>query len=95
MEKYRPLNTTDEWEEIVNENAKRRANAEVRVAARERANRINKMWIKAFAFAMTSLAFAIFGMTGIVANLLATAISLVTLVLASVQLGKFLEAVKR
>ena len=95
MDKYRLLNTTDEWEEIVNENAKRRANAVVRVAARERANRINKMWIKAFAFAMTSLAFAIFGVTGIVANLLATSISLVTLVLASVQLGKFLEAMKR
>ena len=92
MEKL--LNTTDEWEDLVNENAKRRANAEVRVAARERVNRINKMWIKALAFAMTSLAFAIFGVTDIVADLLATAISLVTLVLASVQLGKWLQATK-
>lgn len=92
MEKL--LNTTDEWEDLVNENAKRRANAEVRMAARERAKRINKMWIKAFAFAMTSLAFSIFGVTNIVADLLATAISLVTLVLASVLLGKWLEATK-
>lgn len=92
MEKL--LNTTDEWEEIVNENAKRKNNAVVRMAARERAKRINKMWVKAFAFAMTSLAFAIFGVTDIVADLLATAISLVTLVLASVLLGKWLQATK-
>ena len=91
MEKYRPLNTTDEWEEIVNENAKRRANAEVRVAARERANRINKMWLKAFALALISLTFAIFGITGTVAFLLSTSVSLVSLVCASVYLGKLLE----
>lgn len=94
MEKNKLLNTTDEWEDIVNENAKRRANAEVRVAARERANRINKMWFKAFAFAVTSLAFAIFGITGTVANLLATRISLVSLVLTSIQFGELLEVTK-
>ena len=93
MEKL--LNTTDEWEEIVNENAKRKNSAVVRMAARERAKRINKMWIKAFAFAVVSFAFAIFSVIGMVAYPLAATISLVTLVLASVQLGKWLEAIKR
>lgn len=95
MEKYRPLNTTDEWEDLVNENAKRKNNAVARMAARERAKRINKMWVKAIAFAVVSFAFAIFSVTGMVAYPLAATISLVTLVLASVLLGKWLEAIKR
>lgn len=93
MEKL--LNTTDEWEEIVNENAKRKNNAVVRMAARERAKRINKMWVKAISFAVVSFAFAIFSVTGMVAYPLATSVSLVSLVLASVLLGKWSEAIKR
>lgn len=93
MEKL--LNTTDEWEDLVNENAKRKNNAVVRMAARERAKRINKMWVKAFAFAVVSFSFAIFSVTGVVAYPLAATISLVTLVLASVLLGKWSEAIKR
>lgn len=95
MDKYRLLNTTDEWEDIVNENARRRCRAESVVASRERAKRLNKMWVKAFAFAVASLAFAIFSATGTVAFLLPTSVSLVSLVLASIQFGKLLEAMKR
>ena len=92
MEKL--LNTTDEWEDLVNENAKRKNNAVARMAARERAKRINKMWVKAFVMGMISLTSVILGIAGCMNSLLANTISLVSLVIASIQFGKLLEALK-
>lgn len=92
MEKL--LNTTDEWEDLVNENAKRKNNAVARMAARERAKRINKMWLKAFVMATISLTSVILGIAGCMNSLLANTISLVSLVIASIQFGELLEALK-
>lgn len=93
MEKL--LNTTDEWEDLVNENAKRKNNAVARMAARERAKRINKMWVKAFVMATISLTSVILGIAGCMNSLLANTISLVSLVIAGIQFGELLEAMKR
>lgn len=85
---------TFEWEDIVNENAKRRCRAEGVVASRERAKRLNKMWAKAFGFGLVSLASAILSITWAMVYWLATTISVVSLVCASILFGEFLEALK-
>lgn len=94
MGKYRLLNTTDEWEDIVNENARRRCRAESVVASRERAKRLNKMWVKAFVMATISLTSVILGIAGCMNYLLANTISVVSLVIAGILFGELLEAMK-
>lgn len=95
MDKYRLLNTTDEWEDLVNENAKHRSKARDRAMARVRELKVNKLWFATLGFALMAFVFALFSITGAMAEWLATTIAVVSLAQTGVLFGKFLEVTKR
>lgn len=90
----RKLNTTDGWEDIVNGNAVNRSLARERVAARKRERKIKKLWIATCALGVASTTFVILGATGAMSCWLASAASIVSLVYASLMLGRYVELKK-
>ena len=94
MENMKTLNTTDGWGNIVNTNAMQRASARERVAAWKRERKIKKLWLGTCGLAAISLAFVILGATGAVVHWLATAVSVVSLVSASILFGRYVEVKK-
>lgn len=95
MENVRTLNTTDEWEGIVNANAMHRSLARERVAARQRAKRIGKMQNSVIGMSVACIASITLGATGAVVGWLATIVAVGCLVASSVLFGRYTEAKKR
>ncbi len=95
MEQTRKLNTTDGWENIVNGNAKQRAYERSKVAKWERERRMRKLWMSACWIAALGLTFVILGVTGAVADWLATAICVASIAAGSFVFGQFVEVKKR
>ena len=94
MEKNRMLNTTDEWENIVNENAINRASARAKQAAWERECRLKKLWMTGCGVATLGLAFVILGVTGSVAGWLASLVSVGSVTVSSFVFGRYVEVKK-
>ena len=94
MEKNRTLNTTCEWEEIVNQKAAHRAYERMVSEKIERERRQRKLWLTACGIATLGLTFMILGATGAVANWLATAIAVGSVACGSFVFGRYVEAKK-
>lgn len=93
MEQKINLNTTDEWENIVNANADRRASARTRRAKRE--IRLDKLFLSALVFLVTGGIFQTLGAAGAVADWLANLVAIVSLIAGSFEFGRYVEAMKR
>lgn len=88
------LNTTDEWENIVNANALQKASARERVAARKRAKRIRKLLNVTCALCVGGIVTVILGCAGALADWLTVSIAIVCLLASSHLLGRYVEAKK-
>lgn len=88
----RPLNTTDGWENIVNSNAAQKSAARERVASRKRERKIKKLRTATIATAAVCILFVVLGVTGAVADWLATITAAALLVASSVLFGRYFEA---
>ena len=91
MERNINLNTTDEWENIVNTNAMQRAF--VREAEQKRWSR--QLLLSACMMAVSCIAILVLGMTGAVAGWLTTVMAIGCMVASSFLLGRYMEAKKR
>ena len=94
METMNTLNTTDEWENIVNNNHMQRSLARERMAAKKRERKLKELWLTACGLATISITAVILGATGAVVGLLATFIAIGSLVYASILFGRYMEVKK-
>ena len=85
----------NDLEKIVNTNADLRRFARARALARKRKRRLNMMLICICAQALIALSMVIFGSIGVVHNLLAVIISVLSVMAACFTLGAYMEKVKR
>ena len=94
METMNTLNTTDEWERIVNANALQKASARERVAARKRSKRLRKMLNTVTGLDIACIVSLFIGATGVVADWLAVFVAVVCLVASGFVFGRYAEAKK-
>ena len=94
MEMNRNLNTTDEWEKIVNANAEKRGSARAKLVAWERERRLSNLLLTSCGIATLGLTFVILGATGAVADWLATLVSVVSVATGCFVFGQYVEAKK-
>ena len=94
METMNTLNTTDEWERIVNANALQKASARERVAARKRDRKTRKLLKVTFALCIGGIVTVILGCAGALAAWLTVSIAVVCLLASNHLLGRYLEAKK-
>lgn len=90
MEQNRKLNTTDGWEDIVNDNAVQRA------LAREQARkfRVRQLLLAACMMAVACIVTVVLGIAGAVAGWLTTVVAIGCLVASSFLLGRYVEVKK-
>lgn len=91
----KPLNTTDEWEDLVNGNAVQRASARERVAGHKMARKIRKLIMSVCVLSATGISFLILGATGAIVDWLTTIGATLCLAAGCFQLGRYLEAKKK
>ena len=89
------LNMEDGWEGIINENAKQKASARERVAARKRERRIRKLLLSVCVLSGTGIALVILGAAGAIAGWLTTIVANLCLLAAFFQFGRYIEAKKK
>lgn len=94
MEKNRMLNTTDGWENLINENAARKANERMISYKIVRERKLKKMWLTACGIAVLGVTYVILGVTGAVADWLASAISVGSIAGSSFVFGRYVETKK-
>ena len=94
MEKNRMLNTTDGWDKIVNENAARKAYKRMVADKAKRERKMKKMWMTACGIAVLGLTYVILGMTGAVADWLASLVSISSIAVSSFAFGRYVETKK-
>ena len=94
MDRNINLNTIDGWENIVNTNAVQRGTVKVNRIAWKRECRLRKMWLTACAIATLGLTFVILGVTGAVADWLATAVSVFAVTTGSFVFGRYVGVKK-
>ncbi len=88
----KPLNTTDGWEDLVNDVD--RHNASVRIHAKIAERRRNRMIGKSINLALGAAAAAVFGATHIIAGWLAALLAILLLCGACVIAGRVFEQAK-
>ena len=93
-EYMKPLNTTDEWEEIVNNNTMQRSFARERVATKKRERKLRKLWLSVCLMATIALTFVILGIVGAVCGWLTATVSVGTAMAGCFQLGRYVEVKK-
>ena len=94
MEQKRNLNTTDGWETFINANADQRGFARAAAESLERERRLKKLWLRACGIATLGITFVILGVTGAVADWLATAVAVSCIAGGSFAFGQYVEAKK-
>ena len=94
MEQNRLINTTDEWENIINENAAQKAQEWKIFYKIERERRLKKLWLTACGIATIGITFLILGITGAVADWLTALISVASVTTGSFVFGRYVEAKK-
>ena len=94
MEKNRMLNTTDGWDKIVNENAARKAYKRMAADKAKQDRKLKKMWMTACGIAVLGLTYVILGMTGAVADWLASLVSISSIAVSSFVFGRYVETKK-
>ena len=88
----KPLNTNDGWEEIVNENAKRRVSARERVAARRIERKKRTLKASTCLLSVAALVFVVLGIAGVMAGWIAATVSIICMFVACLQFGRYLGA---
>ena len=86
------LNLTDEWENIVNENARRRSPARERGDLRKKVRRIQKLQLVTLVLASAAILITILGVAGALCDWLAITATGCCVSGACVAYGRFAEA---
>jgi len=95
MEQKRKLNTTDEWEGIVNANYVRSSYERSIADKIERERSLRKLWLKVCGLATIGLTFVILGFAGAVAGWLTVVISGASVIAGTFVFGRYVEVKKR
>ena len=88
------LNTTDEWEELVNGRTEQKRTARDRVAAWKRERKLKKLWLSVCLMATLTLTFVILGIVGAMSGWLTATVSVGTAMAGCFQLGRYVEVKK-
>lgn len=95
MERNINLNTINGWEAIINENATQKAQERMISYKVERERRLRKLWLTACGIAVLGVTYVILGVTGAVANWLASVVAVGSIAGSSFVFGRYVEAKKR
>ena len=94
MDRNTNLNTIDGWENIVNTNAVQRGTVKANRIAWKRERRLRKMWLTACGIATLGLTFVVLGVTGAVADWLASTVSVGSIAVGSFVFGRYVGVKK-
>ena len=94
MERNINLNTTDGWESIINENAAKKAQERKILYKIERERRLRKLWLTACGIAVLGVTYVILGVTGAVADWLASVVAVGSIAGSSFVFGRYVEVKK-
>lgn len=94
MEQKRKLNTTNEWESIVNANYERRACERLVADKVVRERKLRKLWLTTCGITTTGITFLILGIAGAVAGWLTALISVTSVTAGSFVFGRYVEVKK-
>ena len=94
MEQNRKLNITDGWETFVNANADQRGFARAALESLERERKQRKLWLNTCGIATLGITFVILGVTGAVADWLATTVAVSSIAGGCFAFGRYWEVKK-
>lgn len=94
MERNINLNTINGWENIINENATLKAQERMISYKVERERRMRKLWLTACGIAVLGVTYVILGVTGAVANWLASVVAVGSIAGSSFVFGRYVETKK-
>ena len=94
MERNINLNTINGWEAIINENATQKAQERMISYKVERERRLRKLWLTACGIAVLGVTYVILGVTGAVANWLASVVAVGSIAGSSFVFGRYVETKK-
>ena len=94
MERNINLNTINGWEAIINENATQKAQERMISYKVEQERRLRKLWLTACGIAVLGVTYVILGVTGAVANWLASVVAVGSIAGSSFGFGRYVETKK-